>query len=447
MTKTYESLTQVSEFSANPLYDCDPHSMDKLSREINDARVRGYNIEVYPTEDQAYNNPESIAEVYSYLRTSDIILAEKKKEVMISHLGSLGYNPFKRAMRKEKAVYKALEPLREELLFGDAETNSMPWHRQRGRAAALLTIAQAHELETPSSSGLYPTMSGMLDSSVIAHRFRSGDNGLANMTLLESVIYAETAYGGRSLVDAESIAKRRVAELEEFTTAPSSEEFKRVVQYCSDSLGIRARKEVVSDTHLSHVDYLAEQGLEPKDMLVMSFGSGTALPMLEMMLAVREKYGAAPKIILIDQDPLALAAASQLAEKTGLEDNIEIHCVRLFSKYGSPVGLKEILAGRDLHIGEDSGLREYLPDNIYKKLTNETWSNLAPGGLMTTGNMNKNRPQAEFLHGMMGWQPQVQMREIQDNFDLHEAVGVPKDAMTGRATQEGLYTMVASLKK
>ena len=29
---------------------------------------------------------------------------------------------------------------------------------------------------------------------------------------------------------------------------------------------------------------------------------------------------------------------------------------------------------------------------------------------MSTGNMNAARPQADFLHGMMGWQPNVNVR-------------------------------------
>ena len=66
---------------------------------------------------------------------------------------------------------------------------------------------------------------------------------------------------------------------------------------------------------------------------------------------------------------------------------------------------------------------------------------------MTTGNMNKNRPQAEFLHGLMGWPLKVRMRHIKDITRLHAQAGIPKDASRLRVTQDGVYTMCFSIKE
>lgn len=48
------------------------------------------------------------------------------------------------------------------------------------------------------------------------------------------------------------------------------------------------------------------------------------------MLKELKENAAAPTAILIDQDLLVLAAAQNLAKKMGLENNVEIHCHRLF---------------------------------------------------------------------------------------------------------------------
>ena len=165
-----------------------------------------------------------------------------------------------------------------------------------------------------------------------------------------------------------------------------------------------------------------------------------------LLQSVKQRHGKSPKIILLDQDPLALAVAAKLANEMGLEDSIEIHCKRLFSKWGQPVSLKDILKGRKLDIAEDSGLREYLPDALYKSLTKETWGNLRHGGLMTSGNMNSHRPHAEFLHGLMGWVPHVKMRSITEGFTLHEKSGVPSGNTVARMTASGVYTLFFSTK-
>jgi hypothetical protein len=159
--------------------------------------------------------------------------------------------------------------------------------------------------------------------------------------------------------------------------------------------------------------------------------------------------GKTAKMILVDQDPIALAAAAELARQLGLEDSIEIHCNQLFVRDGNKtrmMDLQEVLQGRELDVCEDSGLREYFPDAMYEDLTRQAWSALADGGLMTTGNMNKNRPQAHFLHGLMGWPIKVRMRNIRDVTRLHAKAGVPAEKSRLRVTQDGVYTLCFSTK-
>ena len=62
---------------------------------------------------------------------------------------------------------------------------------------------------------------------------------------------------------------------------------------------------------------------------------------------------------------------------------------------------------------------------------------------MITGNMNVNRPQKEFLHGLMGWVPKVRMRSIKEGFKLLQKYGIPKESIEATVTASGVYTVFA----
>lgn len=62
---------------------------------------------------------------------------------------------------------------------------------------------------------------------------------------------------------------------------------------------------------------------------------------------------------------------------------------------------------------------------------------------MITGNMNVNRPQKEFLHGLMGWVPKVTMRSIKEGFELLQKSGISKESIEATVTASGVYTVFA----
>ena len=65
---------------------------------------------------------------------------------------------------------------------------------------------------------------------------------------------------------------------------------------------------------------------------------------------------------------------------------------------------------------------------------------------MVTGNMNENRPQKEFLHGLMGWLPRVTMRKIKRSFELLIESGVPREAISAEVVPSGVYTIFTAEK-
>ena len=426
----------------------DHEANKKLNKEIADLRGEGCRVKIGEKTDPAYNNPDGIKNTYNYLKRGDAKLKEVRKYFIHKNLATaaianvLDKTPFVKTGKWGEKIDSYLEIFRDKLLYGKDQTDSQPWHNQRGSALTFLTISEAEDLSVFGkngeilSEGKYPTMSGPLDESVFDEKI----NGLP----LTEVMVQDKINNGVDKATAIEEVRKRISEVREFIQAPVTKKFSNVIRHCADSLGIRERVETVNGLSIDHLKKVAEkENRSIDDMLVMSFGCGTGLATLKMLKKLKDETGEAPTVILLDQDPLALAAAQSLAKKWNLEDKIEVHCERLFSKLGKPLSLEGVLGNRKLDIAEDSGLREYLPDGVYKQLTRESLKFLRTGGLMITGNMNVNRPQKEFLHGLMGWVPKVRMRSIKEGFKLLQKSGIPKGSITATVTASGVYTVFA----
>ena len=426
----------------------DHEANEKLNKEIADLRSEGCRVKVGEKTDLAYNNPDGIKDTYKYLKQGDAKLKEVRKYFIHKNPATaaianvLDKIPFVKMGKWGEKIDAYLEIFRDKLLYGKYQTDSQPWHNQRGSALTFLTISEAYRLRVSRkngeilSEGKYPTMSGPLDESVFDEKI----NGLP----LTEIMIQEKINSGVDKATAIEEIEKRISEVKEFIQAPVTEKFSNVIRHCADSLGIRERVETVNGLSIDHLKKVAEkENRSIDDMSVMSFGCGTGLATLKMLKKLKDETGEAPTVILLDQDPLSLAAAQSLAKKWKLEDKIEVHCERLFSKLGKPLSLEGVLGNRKLDIAEDSGLREYLPDGVYKQLTRESLKFLRTGGLMITGNMNVNRPQKEFLHGLMGWVPKVRMRSIKEGFKLLQKSGIPKESIEATVTASGVYTVFA----
>ena len=426
----------------------DHEANEKLNKEIADLRSEGCRVKIGEKTDPAYNNPDGIKDTYNYLKRGDAKLKEIRKNFIHKNLATaaianvLDKTPFVKMGKWGKKIDLYLEFFRDKLLYGENQTASKPWHNQRGSALTFLTISEAYRLRVSRkkgeilSEGKYPTMSGPLDESVFDEKI----NGLP----LTEIMIQDKINNGVDKATAIEEVEKRLSDVREFIQAPVTEKFSNVIRHCADSLGIRERVETVNGLSIDHLKKVAEkENRSIDDMLVMSFGCGTGLATLKMLKKLKDETGETPTVILLDQDPLSLAAAQSLAKKWNLEDKIEVHCERLFSKLGKPLSLEGILGNRKLDIAEDSGLREYLPDGVYKQLTRESLKFLRTGGLMITGNMNVNRPQKEFLHGLMGWVPKVRMRSIKEGFKLLQKSGIPKESIEATVTASGVYTVFA----
>ena len=347
----------------------DHEANEKLNKEIADLRSEGCRVKIGEKTDPAYNNPDGIKDTYNYLKRGDAKLKEIRKNFIHKNLATaaianvLDKTPFVKMGKWGKKIDLYLEFFRDKLLYGENQTASKPWHNERGSALTFLTISEAYRLRVSRkkgeilSEGKYPTMSGPLDESVF-------DEKINGLPLTEVMIQDKINNGVDKAIAIEEVEKR-LSDVREFIQAPVTEKFSNVIRHCADSLGIRERVETVNGLSIDYLKKVAEkENRSIDDMLVMSFGCGTGLATLKMLKKLKDETGEAPTVILLDQDPLSLAAAQSLAKKWNLEDKIEVHCERLFSKLGKPLSLEGVLGDRKLDIAEDSGLREYLPDGV-----------------------------------------------------------------------------------
>lgn len=427
----------------NALLDVDTSSHDRLTKEVLTVVRAGYPIEISDFKDPAFEDPVQITETYSFLSDLDSELAEERQRLVRDGVGNVSLlPPWTYRSRQERQIFKALEPKRNELLFRPEVSNAGPWHDQRGRATALLTISAAHDLRVEGESdGIYPTMSGPLDKKVTDYVF-DGRSNLKGLSLGDALMFAETRFFGSSPEKAQRRTDTRLQQLGEFVEAPVSPMFKQIVRFCTDGLGIRDRKGTISNIAVPHLAKLAVKG-EIKDPIV-SYGSGTALPVFEAMRELRDNYGVKSKIIAIDLDPAALAAAALIAEKFGLGDSIQTHCLPLFSKFGRPLPIGDVLRGQKVSLAENAGFAEYVPSPIFAMLLKTLLPHMAENGLLVTANMLNNRPQKEFLQGMMGWGIPIHHRDISRALHLHRLSGIPPHATNTTVTSDGSYGVYSS---
>jgi hypothetical protein len=283
----------------------------RLSREISLLQSSNVSVTVAPTtDDPAYDQPDEIRALYESLRTLDDRLAAVS---LVRERVWQGPGQRRSVSRRNQHI---LDRYRTEWLFGPID--AVAWFQQRGRATALLTSASVNDMSVGESVGGYPTMSGPLDMGVMDHVFGPDVVGFVGLGLEAAIAHAEQRFGGRPAQAARTVAERRLHQLRDFIAAPVSPLFHRVARYCTDSLGIRSRKAVVGQRVVEALQHCVGG---PGPALILSFGCGTAHPILTEIRAWVAAGNPAPTLVLVDQDPVALAVAMRLAQRMGLRLN------------------------------------------------------------------------------------------------------------------------------
>lgn len=433
------------------LLSVDNESSAALSEEITRAHENGVRLTVGERSDLAYERPEKITEVFEKLCAADDAVERARAIQLGAGTQKLDYITSGQALRQPWEGYvngsSPVENARREHLYGPEHTDAEAWWRQGGSALALATIVQAHDLAERGNSDGYPTMSGSIDREITTHYFDDSLPELSGLSLESAIAATAQNYGlvrGLHTLTPEERTKKaseKIKRLDDFVQATSTSEFLDVIRYCQDGIGIRERMTTVNNRIMEHLS----QEYQSKSPVIVSLGCGTAIPMLDLMRQLNEQ-GKSPRLIAIDQDPIALAVAQRESQRLGLSDAVELHCEPIFSKTGKPTDLSRHLRGRIPEVIENSGLREYVPNIAYNRLTKSIYKNLGSGGLAVNCSTNENRPHKGFLYGAMGWPVQIRRCGIEDMAKTLEKGGFVPKFTDAEVVASGVYTCYFSQK-
>ncbi len=219
---------------------------------------------------------------------------------------------------------------------------------------------------------------------------------------------------------------------------PSSKDFLTGV---IDSQAIQTR----ADTAIGMVrEYLKRKPDNEKEKIVCaSLACGAAGPIFEMACRLKSDGINAEKLILVDNDPMALASAYSLAGAYGVEDKIQINKCNIMA--GS---LTDTIEPESVDVVDLLGIFEYIPKslrlagvhyNAAEAFLRNVLKILKPGGLVVMGNMLNDRPQQQFFKKV--W-PRLYQRDPKAVLEIIQESGLdPLQTEVRIPAREGVYAI------
>ena len=142
------------------------------------------------------------------------------------------------------------------------------------------------------------------------------------------------------------------------------------------------------------------------------------------------------EVILLDQDPMALATANALAESNDVQAKVTLHLGDLLND-----NLTDKIAPHSVDVVDLLGLFEYIPDDNRighwaSALLSKVKDIVRPGGYIVFGNMLNERPQQQFFRGVVKWPP-LQQRTVEAVSNIVEAAGFSCNDLQARIPSEG----------
>lgn len=205
------------------------------------------------------------------------------------------------------------------------------------------------------------------------------------------------------------------------------------LRFVEDAVAIRDRG--IAMAHLL-TDYFMASGTKQED--VLSLASGTAEPVLAAAKEASEATGKNVTLTVADYDRESLAFVRANAERFGLGDVVtgvtaNILSDTLSDRLEKKTGLKQ------WDVVENMGFEEYLPQEgdemgAFKgaglpqasEFTRNAFELVKPGGVMISGNMVLDRPQRDFVFGIVDW-PLINARSEQSILRVYKEAGLLDD--------------------
>ena len=219
-------------------------------------------------------------------------------------------------------------------------------------------------------------------------------------------------------------------------TAISTPETAAHWRFVADAVGIRARKEAMTEitTH-----FLAEK-MEGGKATWLSLASGTAEPSLKAGITAMTSANVSMKMVVTDHDGRALKLVKGKADELGYSERGELQTLRQNILADNLPEIIEAETGiPQFTIVENMGFEEYLPQDgdtlqAYKgqglpqasEFTKNAFAMVEPGGMLVSGNMVLPRPQLGFVFGAVDW-PIINARTEEDIMRVYEKAGILDD--------------------
>jgi SAM-dependent methyltransferase len=220
---------------------------------------------------------------------------------------------------------------------------------------------------------------------------------------------------------------------------PSSRDFLTGV---IDSQAVQTRVDTAIDMVETHIESNAERYKE-KGIVCASLACGSAGPVYEMANRLIHNGVNIEKLILVDNDPLALASAFSLSKSYGISDRIQIIKSNIMSD-----DLIDVIGSEVVDVVDLLGIFEYIPRSLRLAGVNyrvaelflrNAMQVLRPGGIAVVGNMLADRPQQRFFKKV--W-PRLYQRTVSEVIEIIEEAGIdPMSTEIKVPAREGVYAI------
>lgn len=212
-----------------------------------------------------------------------------------------------------------------------------------------------------------------------------------------------------------------------------------------DARAVRTR--AITAMHMAENSIISDSNSHNRNNLISaSLACGAAGPVYNLVSHLEKKGLNFEKILLIDQDPMALATAQSLGEHAGLDSKIKLELKDLLSD-----NLTDYIEPNSVDIVDLLGLFEYIPNSEKHgkwctALLDKVSEIIKPDGLILFGNMLNDRPQQTFFDNVVKW-PRLHQRTISDVISILNDSGYSNEQISIRVPREGIYAVYSVSKK
>lgn len=221
----------------------------------------------------------------------------------------------------------------------------------------------------------------------------------------------------------------------EGNTHLSSPETAAHLRFVDDAVGIRDRA-IAMESIAGEVLGRNKKG---SNVRWLSLASGTGEPSIIASKNAAEKHNLNVDLVVADLNPKSLKFVKELAKKHGFDSKVTTVIGNIMASDFVDRLVKKTGTTEKFKVVENMGFQEYLPQEgdelgAYKnnelglpqasEFTKMAYDLVEPGGSLISGNMVLDRPQIDFVFGIVNW-PIINARSEESILRVYEQAGIP----------------------